>query len=246
VTTETPVPIESPVVNPVANNLTENPQLDGQNQLNSAGQTKEDASLNNNAMSIAEAVQKAMNSTIPLESSNDGLPIKEVNGDNVVPPISNPAENMVVKQENTSQPTLYNELIDSNEDDLNSFRRVDNTFPSLRQEDIPSKIEQGNSNTILPMQPEIAPVMPVNNPVDFGAKAITNIPDSDILEANSANTMNSNMVSSSTVSNNNFIEVIRLIRNCASEIEKLGYKIDVDEIDLGNIYQANFKINKDN
>jgi len=75
---------------------------------------------------------------------------------------------------------------------------------------------------------------------------ITNIPDSDILEAPTSETIASNVTSNIATAqvNNNFIEVIRLIRNCANQIEKLGYKIDLDEIDLGNMYQASFKIDK--
>ena len=41
-----------------------------------------------------------------------------------------------------------------------------------------------------------------------------------------------------------FKEVISAIRECANKIESYGYKIDVDEFDLTNIYQAIFKIEK--
>lgn len=41
-----------------------------------------------------------------------------------------------------------------------------------------------------------------------------------------------------------FKEVIAAIRECANKIESYGYKIDVDEFDLTNIYQAIFKIEK--
>ena len=41
-----------------------------------------------------------------------------------------------------------------------------------------------------------------------------------------------------------FKEVISAIRECAEKIESYGYKIDVDEFDLTNIYQAIFKIEK--
>lgn len=40
-------------------------------------------------------------------------------------------------------------------------------------------------------------------------------------------------------------EAIALIRNCSKEIEKLGFKIEVEEIDFENYYQANFRIDKD-
>ena len=41
-----------------------------------------------------------------------------------------------------------------------------------------------------------------------------------------------------------FKEVIDAIRECANKIESYGYKIDLDEFDLTNIYQAIFKIEK--
>ena len=41
-----------------------------------------------------------------------------------------------------------------------------------------------------------------------------------------------------------FKEVINTIRECAAKIESYGYKIDLDEFDLTNIYQAIFKIEK--
>ncbi len=40
-------------------------------------------------------------------------------------------------------------------------------------------------------------------------------------------------------------EAIQIIRNCSKEIEKLGFKLDVEEIDFENFYQATFKIDKD-
>ena len=39
--------------------------------------------------------------------------------------------------------------------------------------------------------------------------------------------------------------VINTIRECASQIEKFGYKVDTDEIDLNDIYEVTFRINKD-
>ena len=41
-----------------------------------------------------------------------------------------------------------------------------------------------------------------------------------------------------------FKEVINAIRECSSKIEKYGYKIDVEEYDLANLYQVVFKIEK--
>ena len=41
-----------------------------------------------------------------------------------------------------------------------------------------------------------------------------------------------------------FKEVINAIRECSNKIEQYGFKIDVEEIDLVNLYQAVFKIEK--
>ena len=41
-----------------------------------------------------------------------------------------------------------------------------------------------------------------------------------------------------------FKEVINAIRECSNKIEQYGFKIDVEEYDLENLYQAVFKIEK--
>ena len=46
------------------------------------------------------------------------------------------------------------------------------------------------------------------------------------------------------VSKAEFKEVINAIRECSSKIEQYGYKIDVEEYDLANLYQVIFKVEK--
>ena len=41
-----------------------------------------------------------------------------------------------------------------------------------------------------------------------------------------------------------FKEVINVIRECSSKIEQYGFKIDVEEYDLANLYQVVFKVEK--
>ena len=41
-----------------------------------------------------------------------------------------------------------------------------------------------------------------------------------------------------------FKKIISIIRNCSEEIEKSGYKLDLEEYDLENMYQVVFKIEK--
>lgn len=63
-------------------------------------------------------------------------------------------------------------------------------------------------------------------------------------ELNSAPTFTINQNIPETPQSNSFSAVINLIRECSDKIEKLGYFIDVDEMDLGDNYQVTFKINK--
>ena len=66
-----------------------------------------------------------------------------------------------------------------------------------------------------------------------------NIPNDDIIE--DTNFVNSMLPGGEK----DFKQVLNIIRNCSSEIEKLGYFIDVDEVDNGDSYQVTFKINKE-
>ena len=43
---------------------------------------------------------------------------------------------------------------------------------------------------------------------------------------------------------NSLKDVIQLIRDCSEKIENAGYRIDTEEIDLDDMYQVIFKINK--
>lgn len=199
----------------------------------------------NNGVSIAEAVKNAMNSQLPEEPSAFSPVTEEVSVQ------SEPEEHFVMPRTATIQPKtlinnenegaqspLYSELVQN--DMVQPVEPINvPTSPVVEEMPVVQSIEP--LETIKPVQSEQPSIIrPVEQPV------ITNIPDSEILEAPSSEVMNSNITTSNIVepNRNNFIEVIRLIRNCADQIERLGYKIDVDEIDLGNSYQANFKIDK--
>jgi len=41
-----------------------------------------------------------------------------------------------------------------------------------------------------------------------------------------------------------FKEVINAIRECSNKIEQYGFRLDVEEYDLANLYQVIFKIEK--
>ena len=107
--------------------------------------------------------------------------------------------------------------------------------------------------------------LPVNEvqatPVNMGTENsamptydnVNNIPDTTIYQerpVSDASTMASSMAESVKVApapqnNAHFAQVVRLIRDCANEIGKYGYKVNLDELDLGNKYQVSFTIDKE-
>ncbi len=44
---------------------------------------------------------------------------------------------------------------------------------------------------------------------------------------------------------NNFAKIVKLLRECADQIEANGYKVSTDELDLGNQYKVTFVIDKE-
>ena len=131
----------------------------------------------------------------------------------------------------------------------------------------PSYNEQVMSpvNESAPVNPMPANQSPVNEvqatPVNMGTENsamptydnVNNIPDTTIYQerpVSDASTMASSMaepvkVAPAPQNNAHFAQVVRLIRDCANEIGKYGYKVNLDELDLGNKYQVSFTIDKE-
>lgn len=131
----------------------------------------------------------------------------------------------------------------------------------------PNYSEQVMSPVNEPAQvnPMPANQLPVNEvqatPVNMGTENsamptydnVNNISDTTIYQerpVSDASTMASSMaepvkVAPAPQNNAHFAQVVRLIRDCANEIGKYGYKVNLDELDLGNKYQVSFTIDKE-
>ena len=131
----------------------------------------------------------------------------------------------------------------------------------------PSYNEQVMSpvNESAPVNPMPATQSPVNEvqatPVNMETENsamptydnVNNIPDTTIYQekpVGDASTMASSMaepvkVTPAPQNNVHFAQVVRLIRDCANEIGKYGYKVNLDELDLGNKYQVSLTIDKE-
>lgn len=187
-------------------------------------------------VSIAEAVQNAMNSQLPEAPSFGTESISQPAKVENVEPIQ---PTTLINNENQG---LYNELVQTPTPEV----QKNVTQPSVEPMGFNSMPQQ-NSVPSYVEQPVIQPINPVVTEPQSVEPVITNIPDSEIIETPMPQTMSSTVRTSEVIEakeEKNFKEVIRLIRNCASEIDKLGYKIDLDEFDLGDVYQVIFKINK--
>ena len=101
---------------------------------------------------------------------------------------------------------------------------------------------------------EVNPI-PVNN---VNLVPESSIPSTDIIaddslnnyEVNSdsqAETMASAITQDVKPVNNqaHFAQIVKLLRECANQIEQNGYYVNVDELDLGNQYKVTFTINKE-
>ncbi len=134
-------------------------------------------------------------------------------------------------------------------------------IPSVETLNVPQveQVNRENINYNLNNQvqtPSVAPISNASVPPQRSQgpmSSFANVPDSEILEASAPSAIAASVSPTPAVQTsvpnlhgaNNFRQVISLIRNCAAEIEKLGYYVDVDELDLDENYQVTFKINKE-
>ena len=133
------------------------------------------------------------------------------------------------------------------------------TSPSYNEQ-VMSPVNE--SAPVNPMSANQSPVnevqaTPVNMETENSAMPtydnVNNIPDTTIYQerpVSDASTMASSMaepvkVAPAPQNNAHFAQVVRLIRDCANEIGKYGYKVNLDELDLGNKYQVSLTIDKE-
>ena len=104
----------------------------------------------------------------------------------------------------------------------------------------------GETEAEKPSNPEInitKPSIDDDDDLDF----IEEFEDEDFVEQEQVNkeeTMEEKAIVIPETKISNFKDVIQLIRDCSEKIEHAGYRIDTEEIDLDDMYQVIFKINK--
>ena len=116
------------------------------------------------------------------------------------------------------------------------------------------------SSNVQPV-PEVVNPTPLQN--NINQNVASSIPSTDIIADNTLNeyainkenqvplnpasTMASNIVQDVKPVNNqaHFAQIVKLLRDCANQIEQNGYFVNMDEMDLGNQYKVTFTIDKE-
>ncbi len=225
-----------------SNNIQNNVQ---NNSFPISDSSRETSEIGNNPVSVTEQ-SKFFNSNMqqseptPVKSEEPITTpiISDEAKQTISSAIADAFKNNQVEVSKPSNPVTNNS---SFEEELDNFSNVPNA-------DIYS------SKTDTPIVEPIPVVSePINNTsLDNNSNSIPFTPIQPISNLSEVNYSEPSTISSGIVqpvkavnSQANFSQVVKILRDCANQIEQLGYYINVDEMDLGNQYKTTFTINKD-
>ena len=230
-------------VSPTTSNNIQNNVQD--NSFPISDSSRETSEIGNNPVSVTEQ-SKFFNSNMqqseptPVKSEEPITTpiISDEAKQTISSAIADAFKNNQVEVSKPSNPVTNNS---SFEEELDNFSNVPNA-------DIYS------SKTDTPIVEPIPVVSePINNTsLDNNSNSIPFTPIQPISNLSEVNYSEPSTISSGIVqpvkavnSQANFSQVVKILRDCANQIEQLGYYINVDEMDLGNQYKTTFTINKD-
>ena len=196
-------------------------------------------------------------------------PVNEVQVEpvNMVPNMSNVQPNFTAQSVNEVQAEPVNMALNVNNvqpnftaqpvnevqaEPVNTVPNVNNVQPNFTAQ--PVNEVQAEPVNMAPNMNNVQPsfTQQVNNTDSISH--VDNIPNTDIYQETNDIAGSETMASSIPTlvktapgpqTNQPFIQVVKLIRDCANQIGQCGYKINLDELDLGNKYQVTFTIDKE-
>ena len=196
-------------------------------------------------------------------------PVNEVQVEpvNMVPNMSNVQPNFTAQSVNEIQAEPVNMALNVNNvqpnftaqpvnevqaEPVNTVPNVNNVQPNFTAQ--PVNEVQAEPVNMAPNMNNVQPsfTQQVNNTDSISY--VDNIPNTDIYQETNDIAGSETMASSIPTpvkaapgpqTNQPFIQVVKLIRDCANQIGQCGYKINLDELDLGNKYQVTFTIDKE-
>ena len=222
----------------------------------------------NNISSVSNTSSEPVN-TVPNVSNVTAQPVNEVQAEpvNMVPNMSNSQPsftaqpvnevqvepvNMVPNMSN-SQPSFTAQPVNEVQvEPVNMVPNMSNVQPNFTAQSV-NEVQAEPVNMALNVnnvQPSFT--QQVNNTDSISH--VDNIPNTDIYQETNDIAGSETMASSIPTlvktapgpqTNQPFIQVVKLIRDCANQIGQCGYKINLDELDLGNKYQVTFTIDKE-
>ena len=186
---------------------------------------------------------------------------------NMVPNVNNVQPNFTAQSVNEVQAEPVNMALNVNNvqpnftaqsvnevqaDPVNTVPNVNNVQPNFTAQ--PVNEVQAEPVNMAPNMNNVQPsfTQQVNNTDSISY--VDNIPNTDIYQETNDIAGSETMASSIPTpvkaapgpqTNQPFIQVVKLIRDCANQIGQCGYKINLDELDLGNKYQVTFTIDKE-
>ena len=196
----------------------------------------------NNISSVSNTSSEPVN-TVPNVSNVTAQPVNEVQAEpvNMVPNMSN------------SQPSFTAQPVNEVQvEPVNMVPNMSNVQPNFTAQSV-NEVQAEPVNMALNVnnvQPSFT--QQVNNTDSISH--VDNIPNTDIYQETNDIAGSETMASSIPTlvktapgpqTNQPFIQVVKLIRDCANQIGQCGYKINLDELDLGNKYQVTFTIDKE-
>ena len=222
----------------------------------------------NNISSVSNTSSEPVN-TVPNVSNVTAQPVNEVQAEpvNMVPNMSNSQPSFtaqpvnevqvepvnMVPNVNNVQPNFTAQSVNEVQaKPVNTVSNMNNVQPNFTAQPV-NEVQAEPVN----MGPNMNNVQPsftqqVNNTDSISY--VDNIPNTDIYQETNDIAGSETMASSIPTpvkaapgpqTNQPFIQVVKLIRDCANQIGQCGYKINLDELDLGNKYQVTFTIDKE-
>ena len=227
---------------------------------------KTDEEINKILASIPDGETKVKEKEEPKMNNNDFMnqfnipntpimenPVQQPSASTPISPVA-PVQPVVSPVEPVQMNSIFNPVEPQVEQAISPQVEMEQPSPIMPQvEPIKQQKMEPIPMPTIPVAPEMSPVTPADvNPIPtFQLNDNQEFTNSSVVEMGTLQnrkmeepTLQPLMEETNQAPKVSMKEIINMIRNCATQIEKNGYTIDTDELDFDDSYQVIFKINK--
>lgn len=227
---------------------------------------KTDEEINKILASIPDGETKVKEKEEPKMNNNDFMnqfnipntpimenPVQQPSAPTPISPVA-PVQPVVSPVEPVQMNSIFNPVQPQVEQPVTPQVEMEQPSPIMPQvEPIKQQEMEPIPMPTIPVAPEMNPVTPADvNPIPtFQLNDNQEFTNSSVVEMGTLQnrkmeepTLQPLMEETNQAPKVSMKEIINMIRNCATQIEKNGYTIDTDELDFDDSYQVIFKINK--